>query len=93
MQEKTIPVDERLEELLVYAIRYALTRRPYDARAISSYITPLVPYISESGLIQMRSDILTQSEFGEYGHKWCEKLWLGLAASITKELERRGQND
>lgn len=93
---KTVPVDERLGEMLNYALRYAIGRRTYAPHDVVKYVEPLVPDLDKVTLRVMQNDILAEQVTpGGLGDDNIDAPdWLRLLGKIRAELERRktGEN-
>lgn len=88
---KTVLVDERLGEMLNYAVRYAIGRRTYAPHDVVKYVEPLVPYLDRATLHVMHYDIVAaQVKPGGLGDDIIDAPdWLRLLDKIRAELERR----
>lgn len=88
---KTVPVDERLGEMLNYAVRYAIGRCTYAPHDVVKYVEPLVPDLDKGTLRVMQYDIAAeQVKPGGLGDDNIDAPdWLRLLGKIRAELERR----
>ena len=93
MKQKLIdPSDDRLGEMLNYAVRYALGRMSYAVGDTVSFIMPLIPYLTARTLYVMHRDIKEQAERDLLGMD-CDKAdWMKLYKAIGEEMEKRKQN-
>ena len=91
MVSKTVPVNERLGEMLNYAVRYAIGRRTYAPHDVVKYVEPLVPDLDKVTLRVMQYDIA--AEYGKPGGLGDDNIdapdWLRLLGKIRAELDRR----
>jgi len=83
---------EDFESILVCAERYALGRRTYMPGVVISFLTPLLPHLSERALHVFRMDIdrlaHTRGALGD--PEIDEPRWIRFFDDIGQELERRG---
>ena len=88
---KTVPVNERLGEMLNYAVRYAIGRCTYAPHDVVKYVEPLVPDLDKVTLRVMQYDIA--AEYGKLGGLGDDNIdapdWLRLLGKIRAELDRR----
>ena len=98
-----IEINADLEEMLCYALRYALGRRSYAPYSVITFLRPLLPYIRDSELAIWRRDILShfppeeaemmqgrEAPYAEWEY-FC-RLWLNFARDIREEEGRRAHD-
>lgn len=86
--------DDDFTILVVSAIRYAIGRRTYVPYNLTSYITPLLPSVSDKLLFLLERDIREQGNYGEeaYGDPRIDKpVWMVFYNEINKEVDTRKQ--
>lgn len=90
--ELKIELTEKLEAMLISAVRYALGRRTYIVQDTADYIESLVPYLSDWCLKSIQSDIVAQRKFGSsaYGDDIDYRSWMKLSARIEEAWKNRG---
>lgn len=83
---------EDFESILVCAERYALGRRTYMPGIVISFLTPLLPHLSERALHVFRMDIdrLAHTKGALGDPEIDEPLWIRFFDDVGQELERRG---
>ena len=79
--------NDDFQTVLVCAERYALGRKTYMSGIITEYITPFVPYLSDTTLGSLERDISGASNYGD--EKIDKPLWLGLLDKIKEESNKR----
>ena len=86
---KTVPVNERLGEMLNYAVRYAIGRRTYAPHDVVKYVEPLVPDLDKATLHVMHYDIVAaQDKPGGLGDDNIDAPdWLRLLGKIDHRLQ------
>ncbi len=83
---KKVPVDDKLEQILVSAERYALGRMTYMVPVTVDYILQLVTELSDKTLYTMLTDIQKAPRLGME----CDaRDWRRLEQAILQERERR----
>ena len=90
---RMIPVDDELGEMLNWAVRYALGRRTYAVADTCSYVTMLLPDLSDKTLWCIERDIQDHEKFGRsFGHECDLKNWMNLLEDVQDELKRRTES-
>lgn len=87
-----LDISDNLEIIFHAAIRYSLGRATYVPSVVISYITPLLPYLSDKFLYVAKQDIEDRSMYGEraYGDPKIDKPeWDNFLSKIKQEIERR----
>lgn len=86
-----VTVDERLGEMLSYALRYAIGRQTYAPHAVVEYVEPLVEQLDTTSLRCMHRDIAdAASRPGGLGDDRIDVPdWTRLQGKIARELKRR----
>lgn len=87
-KEKMIPVNDRLGEMLNWAVRYALGRRTYAVMSTCEYIKPLVKELSDRTLYCISRDIRGREKDG-YGDQCDIDNWMELLDIVDDELAKR----
>ena len=88
-----IPVDDRLEAIIVYAERYALGRSTYAVDDVCTFIDALIPNIETRTLQVILRDISSKISGEEtFGMDMDRRKWFALEFEIRCELKRRGLN-
>lgn len=98
---KEIELDENLEEIIVYAERYALGRRTYAVSSVINFIRPKITLLSTKTLMALHHDLdalCMQVERtgidGLWGMECDKREWKRLWNSIKVELaNRKGSAD
>lgn len=86
-QKICIDPDDDFGLVLNCAVRYALGRQTYVPISVCSFITPLIPKLSDKTLWCMEKDI---SEAYSYGDDKIDKpAWMRLLSDIKDEISRR----
>lgn len=92
-----VPVNNKLELMLICAMRYAMGRETYVPGETIDYIRPLIPHLSTKTLSVMKRDIEEDIPFHKkfrHGEKiYMEDEWLALGKEIAEEYERRRKNE
>lgn len=87
---KTVPIDDRLESMLIYAERYCLGRATYAVSDFCTYAKPLLPYMSNKTLAVLNDDFLSRTKAGEsFGMKQDEDIWGNFWNAVIDEIKRR----
>ena len=91
----TIPLDTSLEQMLISAERYACGRRTYIVGDTTSYLSHLLPRLSDWCLKVLQNDMREQTGYAErsgvdvWGHACDKEKWDKFIAALDKEIERR----
>lgn len=99
--KKKIPMDDELEEMLAYAMRYCLSRASYAPASFIWYVTPLLPQMSEGWLRLCLRDLdealrpLNEpaGPFGSPPDMDLFQRWAHFRRDVKNELERREKNE
>lgn len=78
--------DDNFGAVLNCAIRYCIGRRTYMPDLVTSYIRPLLPYLSRKTVQVMWNDIRAAKN---YGDPCDEVLWMNFLQDLVAELDRR----
>ncbi len=92
-----VPIDERLEEILISAERYSLGRMTYVVPDYVNYVTPLVPHLSNKTLGILLCDLIARGmrkepekkDFSPWGMEQDYREWRKLWEIIGDEQKRR----
>ena len=77
--------------ILNCAVRYCLGRQTYMPGLVVSYITPLLPYLSDKALWCFDKDITDAKFYGGYGdHVIDEPVWMEFHQRVREERTKRG---
>lgn len=87
-RQKTVPIDDDFQEMLVSAERYALGRMTYIVSLTVDYITPMIRNLDMKYINIMIDDITGHSYLG-YGMDMDEEEWEKLLSRLCAEKERR----
>lgn len=74
--------------ILCAAVRYSLGRRTYMPGLVTDFIKPLLPYLNDNALNNMRREV---SEFGEYGDDCDVQTWMDFLDDVKEEIKKRGE--
>jgi hypothetical protein len=95
-----VPLDSAFEEMLIGAERYACGRRTYIVSDAVSYITSLLPHLSENTLRVFRNDMADMYGMEERSgnHEiWgdsCDKTeWDKFTSAVIAEIQKREANN
>lgn len=95
--KSAVPLCEKFEQMIVSAERYAFGRRTYIVSDTCSYISGLLPRLSDWCLGIMWNDIKEEADRSErmksvsnWGDECDRKEWAGFWKKLTEEIERRG---
>lgn len=99
-EKKTLIINNELEEMFCYALRYALGRMSYAPYSVVSFLKPLLPNVRSEELALWARDIEEQfppedvdALLGRRCKKYFEdstyRLWMNFLESIRREEERR----
>ena len=84
-------VDEKLESILICAVRYAIGRRTYMVGEVTGFINPLIPRLSNNALYVIRNEITDAETYKNLGDEKIDApLWLMLRLRMVNELKKRG---
>ena len=85
---KTVPINDRFEDVLISAERYAIGRGSYLPPDIIQYIRVLLPYLSKRALTVLSNDITEDIERRDRLHIKLEyrDLWESLLNDVNDEL-------
>ena len=90
----TVPVDDRLGEMLNWAVRYCLGRRTYAPHDTMEYCKPLIPHLSNRTLWCMQSDIKEAIEHEALGDPIVDApAWKDFYKLVCMEIERRDAHE
>ena len=83
--------DDNFGCVLNCAVRYAMGRETYMPSLVISFITPLLPYLSDNTLWRFDQDITEQQYQGGYGDKKIDEPdWMRFHVDVRSERSRRG---
>ena len=92
----TVPLCEKLEQMIISAERYAFGRRTYIVSDTCSYIGGLLPRLSDWCLSILGQDIESElkraeriGSFEYWGDECDRKQWATFWKKLTEEIERR----
>ena len=96
-----IPLNDELEEMLAYAMRYCLPRASYAPASFIWYMAPLLPQMSEGWLRLCLRDLdealrPLNEPAGPFGSPPLPDLrerWKQFRGAIEEELERREHHE
>lgn len=87
---KNITLDENFESIIICAVRYCLGRRTYMPSLVVSYITPLIPNLSDKTLYCLEKDVIGAKDTCGYGDKHAdEPVWMKFLYCIQWEIQLR----
>ena len=72
--------------ILAAAVRYSLGSRTYMPGLVTGFIRPLLPYLSNLAVENLRRDI---SESGDYGDNCDVRTWTEFLNDVNAEIEKR----
>lgn len=78
--------DDNFGAVLNCAVRYALGRRTYMPCLVTSYIMPLLPYLSDKTIWCFERDLEACRDFGMEIDR---ETWAQFQAEVKAEAERR----
>ena len=81
------PDDEDFGLILNCAVRYAIGRQTYVPSSVCSFITPLLPKLSDRTLWCLEKDIASADSYGD--KKIDKPVWMKLLSDIKDEISRR----
>lgn len=88
-----IQINDEFELVLGCALRYALGRMTYVPSAITGYIKPLLPYLTEPTIKVFKRDIYEQSKYEKGLGMDCDKqVWMDFYDACDNELIRRTED-
>lgn len=73
--------------ILCAAVRYSLGRRTYMPGLVTDFIRPLLPYLNDNAVHNMRKEV---SEFDDYGDSCDVRTWMNFLDDVKTEIEKRG---
>ncbi|MBR0485903.1 MAG: hypothetical protein IJJ69_14200 [Oscillospiraceae bacterium] len=79
--------DEMFGGILCCAVRYALTRASSASFTVTQFIRPLLPYLSDLAVQNIKRII---SECAVYGDSCDVRTWLNFMDDVKAEIEKRG---
>lgn len=88
----TVPVDERLEGILICAERYCLGRSTYVVKDFCDYVRPLLPRLSDKTLYVLNQDFLSNSkraDGGSWGMDIDKNTWGNFWNDVLNEIQIR----
>lgn len=85
-----IPIDDRLEGIIVYAVRYAIGRCTYAVSDVCGFVSGLISHLETNTLRVILRDIEERKDF-ELGMDCDRKEWRALQIKIRAELEKRDE--
>lgn len=90
-----VEIDKNFETILLCAVRYSIGRQTYMPSLVIDYITPLLPYLSDSCLKLIADEIIDHSYDGGLGDDMIDRpYWIEFKKRILLEMERRtSEND
>lgn len=88
-RQKTVPIDDDFQEMLVSAERYALGRMTYIVGLTVDYIMPMIQNLKTKYINIMIDGITYQGEYYGYGMEMDRKDWMRLLAGLKAERDRR----
>ena len=84
------PSDDGFGLVLNCAVRYALGRRTYVPSSVASFITPLLPHVSDTTLGCFERDLSEAIRNGNLGDPSIDApVWHGFKAALDAERRRR----
>lgn len=78
--------DDNFGAVLNCAVRYALGRRTYMPYLVTSYITPLLPYLSDKTIWCFERDL---EECRDFGMEMDRGTWTQFQEKVKQEAGRR----
>lgn len=91
-----VEINDRLEEMLIFAARYACGRRSYAVHDTVTYIEALISRLSTNTLKVMLNDLNTNLEMEQrapgtkpFGDPCSKKDWMHLYSALSSELADR----
>lgn len=78
--------DDDFGAVLNCAIRYCIGRRTYMPDLVTSYIKPLLPYLSRKTVKCMWDDVRSA---GSYGDPCDAVTWINFLQDLVEELDKR----
>lgn len=98
--QKTVPLDEPFEQMMISAERYAFGRRTYIVSKTVGYITPLIHELSDWCLGVLKDDLQSEIDLAErlgnysnFGHDCDRQNWLAMHKKVCEEIERKKENE
>ena len=73
--------------ILCAAVRYSLGRTTYMPGLVTDFIRPLLPYLNDNAVHNIRKEI---SETSDYGDDCDARTWLNFLNDVKAEIEKRG---
>lgn len=92
MEQKNVPIDDDFNEMLEFALRYAIGRQSYAPMDVIHYIKPKLKYLLHNTLHIMFQDIDEELERNKR-MQWemaYKKEWMELREAIRQEITARG---
>ena len=92
MEQKNVPIDDDFNEMLEFALRYAIGRKTYAPVDVINYIKPKLNYLLHNTLHIMFQDIDEELE-RDKRMQWemaYKKEWMELREAIRQEITARG---
>jgi hypothetical protein len=92
METKNVPIDDDFNEMLEFALRYAIGRKTYATVDVINYIKPKLKYLLHNTLHIMFQDIDEELE-RDKRMRWemaYKKEWMELREAIRQEITARG---
>ena len=92
METKNVPIDDDYNEMLEFALRYAIGRQSYAPMDVIHYFKPKLKYLMHNTLHIMFQDIDEELERNKR-MQWemaYKKEWMELREAIRQEITARG---
>lgn len=82
-----VPIDDDFQQMLVSALRYALTRNSYIVGMTIEYIGRRMPFMDKKYLAIMSRDIDEENRFYHGLYADIDKRWIQLKEKIDERLK------
>ena len=84
--------DDDFGMMINFAVRYALGRQTYAVSEVTSFVTPLIPYLNDKTLWCLDRDIEEQGRIGSYGDPNIDApVWMRFLEKVKQELSQRNE--
>lgn len=83
--------DDDFGAILNCAVRYAIGRQTYMPSLVISYITPLLPYITNKTLGVFKRDYESATSYGDV--RIDKPMWDKFYAAVCEEINRRNKEE
>lgn len=82
--------DEDFGCILTCAVRYSLGRQTYMPKLVYDFIRPLLPYLTNKTLVNIRNSIQDYGSYGySYGADFDLRMWMEFKNQVEIEIEQR----